>query len=59
MPTSLKIDLYLSFKVRSALVFFKFVNLKQMLLGEGNLVAPFYPQQRNAFDFGFTWFFYD
>jgi hypothetical protein len=59
MPTSLKIDLYLSFKVRSALVFFKFVNLKQMLIGEGNLVAPFYPQQRNAFDFGFTWFFYD
>ena len=59
MPTSLKIDLYLSFKVRSALVFFKFVNLKQMLIGEGNLVAPFYPQQRNAFDLGFTWFFYD
>ena len=53
------LDVFVNAKIRRSRIFFKFGNLVQMFTNEGYLATPYYPGQRNAFDFGFDWSFYD
>jgi len=54
------VDIFFNAKIKRARIFFKYNNLLQ--IGEertGYLPTPYYPGQRNIFDFGFDWSFYD
>ncbi len=53
------IDFFVNAKIRRARLFFKYNNLIQLFTGSGYLATPYYPGQRNVFDFGFDWSFYD
>ena len=53
------VDIFFNAKIKRARVFFKYNNLMQALTKEGYLPTPYYPGQRNIFDFGFDWSFYD
>lgn len=53
------IDVFVNAKIRRSRVFFKYNNLLQLFTKEGYLATPYYPGQRNVFDFGFDWSFYD
>lgn len=53
------VDIFFNAKIKRARVFFKYNNLFQIFNGTGYLPTPFYPGQRNIFDFGFDWSFYD
>jgi hypothetical protein len=53
------VDVFFNTKIKRARVFFKYNNLIQILTGTGYFPTPYYPGQRNIFDFGFDWSFYD
>jgi hypothetical protein len=53
------VDIFFNAKIKRARVFFKYNNVMQLVLKTGYLPTPFYPGQRNIFDFGFDWSFYD
>jgi hypothetical protein len=53
------VDLFFSAKIKRGRVFFKYHNLIQAITKSGHLPTPYYPGQRNVFDFGFDWSFYD
>ncbi len=53
------VDIFFNAKVKRARVFFKYNNVMQIFKGTGYLPTPYYPGQRNIFDFGFDWSFYD
>lgn len=53
------VDIFFNAKIKRARVFFKYNNLLQAFTGRGYLPTPYYPGQRNIFDFGFDWSFYD
>jgi len=58
-PSFPLVDLFFSAKIKRARIFFKYNNLIQVLTGSGYFPTPYYPGQRNIFDFGFDWSFYD
>lgn len=53
------VDIFFNAKIKRARIFFKYNNLMQALTGRGYIPTPYYPGQRNIFDFGFDWSFYD
>jgi hypothetical protein len=53
------VDIFFNAKIKRARVFFKYHNVMQLLWKTGYLPTPYYPGQRNIFDFGFDWSFYD
>ena len=53
------VDVFFNARIKRARVFFKYNNLMQIFTGTGYLPTPYYPGQRNIFDFGFDWSFYD
>lgn len=53
------VDIFFNSKIKRARVFFKYHNLMQLFWKTGYLPTPYYPGQRNIFDFGFDWSFYD
>lgn len=53
------VDVFFNARIKRARVFFKYNNVMQVLYGTGYFPTPFYPGQRNIFDFGFDWSFYD
>ena len=53
------VDIFFSAKIKRARVFFKYNNVLQIFGDTGYFPTPFYPGQRNIFDFGFDWSFYD
>ena len=53
------VDVFFNARIKRARVFFKYNNVMQILYGTGYFPTPFYPGQRNIFDFGFDWSFYD
>ena len=53
------VDVFFNAKIKRARVFFKYHNLVQAFTGSGYFPTPYYPGQRNIFDFGFDWSFYD
>ena len=53
------VDIFFNAKVKRARIFFKYNNVMQIFKGTGYLPTPYYPGQRNIFDFGFDWSFYD
>lgn len=53
------VDVFLNAKIKRGRVFFKYNNIFQAITGEGYFATPMYPGQRNTFDFGFDWSFYD
>lgn len=53
------VDLFFNAKIKRARVFFKYNNIMQIFRQTGYLPTPYYPGQRNIFDFGFDWSFYD
>ena len=53
------VDLFFNAKIKRARIFFKYHNLIQLFTKEGYFPTPYYPGQRNVFDFGFDWSFYD
>lgn len=53
------IDVFVNAKIRRSRVFFKYNNVIQLFTKSGYLATPDYPGQRNIFDFGFDWSFYD
>lgn len=53
------VDVFFNAKIKRARVFFKYNNVMQIFYGTGYLPTPYYPGQRNIFDFGFDWSFYD
>ncbi len=59
IPDALSADFFLNMKIGQANVFFKMINLKQLITDEGYLTAPYYIGQPDAFDFGFRWIFFD
>ncbi|MBT1697383.1 hypothetical protein KK083_10885 [Fulvivirgaceae bacterium PWU4] len=59
VPSFPLVDLFFGARIKRGRVFFKYHNLVYALTKEGYLPTPNYPAQRNAFDFGFDWSFYD
>ncbi len=59
VPSFPNVDVFVNAKIRRARVFFKYTNLVQLFTQSGYLATPYYPGQRNVFDFGFDWSFYD
>lgn len=59
VPSFPLVDLFFGARIKRGRIFFKYHNLVQALTKEGYLPTPYYPGQRNAFDFGFDWSFYD
>ena len=53
------VDIFFNTKIKRARVFFKYNNVMQIIYKTGYLPTPYYPGQRNVFDFGFDWSFYD
>lgn len=53
------IDVFFNAKIKRARIFFKYHNVLQLFRESGYLPTPYYPGQRNIFDFGFDWSFYD
>jgi hypothetical protein len=53
------VDLFFNAKIKRARIFFKYNNLMQAITKSGYFPTPYYPGQRNVFDFGFDWSFYD
>ncbi len=53
------IDIFLNVKIKRGRVFFKYHNLVQGFQDTGYFPTPYLPGQRNVFDFGFDWSFYD
>jgi hypothetical protein len=53
------VDLFFNAKIKRARIFFRYNNLVQIMKGTGYMPTPEYPGQRNVFDFGFDWSFYD
>lgn len=53
------VDVFFNAKIKRARIYFKYNNVMQIFNGTGYLPTPFYPGQRNIFDFGFDWSFYD
>ena len=53
------VDIFFNAKIKRARVFFKYNNVMQIFKETGYLPTPYYPGQRNIFDFGFDWSFYD
>jgi hypothetical protein len=53
------VDVFFNAKIKRARIFFKYNNVMQVIKGTGYLPTPYYPGQRNIFDFGFDWSFYD
>ena len=53
------LDVFFNARIKRARIFFKYNNVMQILYGTGYLPTPYYPGQRNIFDFGFDWSFYD
>jgi hypothetical protein len=58
-PSFPLVDLFFNAKIKRGRIFFKYTNLMQALLKTGYFPTPYYPGQRNIFDFGFDWSFYD
>lgn len=52
-------DFYLSFKINTARVFFKFRHLNQGLNADGYFATPYYTGQQRVFDLGLSWSFYN
>jgi len=59
LPGAFTVDLFFSGRIGNGRIFLKLINLKQLLTGEGYLVAPYYRGQNSVLDFGFSWQFYD
>ena len=53
------VDIFFNAKIKRARVFFKYNNVMQIFSDTGYMPTPYYPGQRNIFDFGFDWSFYD
>lgn len=53
------VDIFFNAKIKRARIFLKYNNVMQLMLKRGYLPTPYYPGQRNIFDFGFDWSFYD
>jgi hypothetical protein len=53
------VDVFFNAKIKRARIFFKYHNVMQIFSETGYLPTPYYPGQRNVFDFGFDWSFYD
>jgi hypothetical protein len=53
------VDVFFSAKIKRGRVFFKYNNIIQAFTKQGYFITPMYPGQRNTFDFGFDWSFYD
>jgi hypothetical protein len=53
------VDVFFNAKINRAKLFLKYNNLIQLFTKEGYLPTPEYPGQRNIFDFGVDWSFYD
>lgn len=52
-------DLFLSFHMKKANMFFKMANVNQGLLQEGYFITPLYMGQARQFEFGVSWLFFD
>jgi len=59
VPSFPLIDVFFSAHIKKGRIFFKYNNLVQLFTKEGYMLTPEYPGQRNVFDFGFDWSFYD
>ncbi len=53
------VDIFVNAKINRGRIFFKYNNVIQLITKSGYLATPYYPGQRNIFDFGFDWSFYD
>lgn len=53
------VDIFFNAKIKRARIFFKYNNVMQIFQETGYIPTPYYPGQRNIFDFGFDWSFYD
>ncbi len=53
------VDVFVNARIKRARIFFKYNNVMQIIRGTGYFPTPYYPGQRNIFDFGFDWSFYD
>jgi hypothetical protein len=53
------VDVFFNAKINRAMIFFKYNNLIQLFTQEGYMPTPDYIGQRNIFDFGVDWSFYD
>lgn len=58
-PSFPLVDLFLNAKVKRGRIFFRYHNFVQAFTQEGYFPTPGYVGQRNTFDFGFDWSFYD
>lgn len=54
-----KIDLFLNFKVKNFLFFFKSNHFNQGLTNDGYFITPYYTGTRQTVDIGVRWSFYD
>ena len=52
-------DIYLSFKINSAKLFFKYRHINQGLTARGYFTTPYYTGQQAVFDLGLNWSFYN
>ncbi len=53
------IDIFFNMKVKSGRIFVKYNNFLQVFTKSGYMPTPYYPGQRNVFDFGFDLIFFD
>lgn len=53
------VDVFFSSRIKRGRIFIKYNNLIQLFTQQGYMPTPHYPGQRNVFDFGFDWSFYD
>lgn len=53
------VDGFLNWKMKRGRMFFKYNNIVQAITKTGYFPTPYYPGQRNIFDFGFDWMFFD
>ncbi len=52
-------DVYGSFQVGTASIFFKYRHFNQGLIGDGYFVTPYYTGQQAVFDLGVSWSFFN
>ena len=58
-PETLRIDLFLNFKVENFLFFIKSANLSQGIINDGYFITPRYTGVGRTLDIGARWMFFD
>ncbi len=53
------LDIFVNARIKRGRVFFKYHNFLKLFEEVGNFPTPYYRGQKNVFDFGFDWSFYD